>query len=438
MFTINAATGALAFETAPNFEAPIDADGDNVYDVVVTASDGTLSANQSVAITVTNAGENNAPVFVGDGLPEIIAATYSGGQVYQNSGGFNFTTSTTFAVNGGYPYGMDAADVNGDGWLDFAVTGDNGYGRLYLNNGDGTFSDSGNQFPAQFQSSAHFLDVNNDGQLELAFVNIHGSIDIYSDDGTGSYQLTQQVASGTVSMKTGDLNGDGFVDLVLSAPFVSEKIYFNDGTGQFLPSGQQFPALKSYGSVLADLNGDGALDMVVANYTQPSRLYFNNGQGVMVDSGQTFDGSGVVVGDINEDGHTDLIVSNSLGSQVYLNDGAGEFSSSVSMQFQVNQLVDLNGDGHLDAVTNNYPNNLTIHAGDGTGSFNPAGTISGQANTFLVADTALGNSSISVAENSTAVAKLRAFDPNAGQALTYSIIGGADAAGSPSTPRLVR
>ena len=40
-FTIDAATGALIFVAAPDFEAPTDAGGDNVYDVVVSATDGT-------------------------------------------------------------------------------------------------------------------------------------------------------------------------------------------------------------------------------------------------------------------------------------------------------------------------------------------------------------------------------------------------------------
>ncbi|MFN9095273.1 MAG: FG-GAP-like repeat-containing protein, partial [Alphaproteobacteria bacterium] len=47
-------TGAVTFKAAPNFEAPTDAGGNNVYDIIVTASDGTLSSSQNVAITVTD------------------------------------------------------------------------------------------------------------------------------------------------------------------------------------------------------------------------------------------------------------------------------------------------------------------------------------------------------------------------------------------------
>lgn len=53
-FTIDAKTGALAFKTAPDFELPTDAGKNNVYDVIVRASDGTLSDTQSIAVKVTD------------------------------------------------------------------------------------------------------------------------------------------------------------------------------------------------------------------------------------------------------------------------------------------------------------------------------------------------------------------------------------------------
>lgn len=62
LFTIDAATGALSFVTAPDYEWPQDADHDNAYQVTVQASDGTLSATQAVTVTVGNADE--APVIL--------------------------------------------------------------------------------------------------------------------------------------------------------------------------------------------------------------------------------------------------------------------------------------------------------------------------------------------------------------------------------------
>ena len=65
LFRINAQTGVLEFISPPNFEAPTDQNGDNVYDVVVQVSDGTLTDSQTVSVTVTNA--NEAPVITSNG-----------------------------------------------------------------------------------------------------------------------------------------------------------------------------------------------------------------------------------------------------------------------------------------------------------------------------------------------------------------------------------
>jgi Ca2+-binding RTX toxin-like protein len=54
LFAINAVTGALSFLSAPDFEAPADADHNNVYDVIVRASDGTLFAEQEITVNVSN------------------------------------------------------------------------------------------------------------------------------------------------------------------------------------------------------------------------------------------------------------------------------------------------------------------------------------------------------------------------------------------------
>ena len=65
-FTINASTGALSFVSAPDFENPTDVGGNNVYDVIVQASDGGLTDTQSIAVTVT-AVNDNSPVISSNG-----------------------------------------------------------------------------------------------------------------------------------------------------------------------------------------------------------------------------------------------------------------------------------------------------------------------------------------------------------------------------------
>jgi VCBS repeat-containing protein len=60
LFNINATTGAVSFKTPANFESPAPGTN-NVYDFIVTASDGALSATRAVSLTVTDA--NDLPVF---------------------------------------------------------------------------------------------------------------------------------------------------------------------------------------------------------------------------------------------------------------------------------------------------------------------------------------------------------------------------------------
>lgn len=62
--------GALAFVAAPDFEAPADADRNNVYLVQLRVSDGSASSTQDVAITVTNVAEGFAARRVAAGLSQ--------------------------------------------------------------------------------------------------------------------------------------------------------------------------------------------------------------------------------------------------------------------------------------------------------------------------------------------------------------------------------
>ena len=55
--------GMLSFNTPPDFESPADANGDNVYVVIVQASDGSLPDVQAILVTITNIAE---PLLAGD------------------------------------------------------------------------------------------------------------------------------------------------------------------------------------------------------------------------------------------------------------------------------------------------------------------------------------------------------------------------------------
>ncbi|MCK6386645.1 MAG: Ig-like domain-containing protein, partial [Zoogloea sp.] len=57
LFSVDALTGELRFIAAPDHDAPADADGDNIYELVVQVSDGLATASQTLSITVDNLNE---------------------------------------------------------------------------------------------------------------------------------------------------------------------------------------------------------------------------------------------------------------------------------------------------------------------------------------------------------------------------------------------
>src|SRR5262249_31389676 len=78
-FTIDATTGALAFVTAPDYEAPTDSGVNNVYDVTVQVSDGHGGIDtQAIAVTVQDVagvtvnGTPQANTLIGTGESDII------------------------------------------------------------------------------------------------------------------------------------------------------------------------------------------------------------------------------------------------------------------------------------------------------------------------------------------------------------------------------
>jgi hypothetical protein len=64
LFSIDASTGELNFNAAPDFEYPTDANNDNVYEVIVTATDSTsLSTSQNLSVSVTDMIDLSTYIF---------------------------------------------------------------------------------------------------------------------------------------------------------------------------------------------------------------------------------------------------------------------------------------------------------------------------------------------------------------------------------------
>src|SRR5690606_37829302 len=85
-FTIDATSGALSFVSPPDFDAPSDSNGDNVYEVTLGVSDGAASATLALTVTVTGASNSSIQVRrVGTGFIEPIfltGLTDGSGRVY--------------------------------------------------------------------------------------------------------------------------------------------------------------------------------------------------------------------------------------------------------------------------------------------------------------------------------------------------------------------
>ncbi|PTS84480.1 hypothetical protein DBR17_07975 [Sphingomonas sp. HMWF008] len=135
-FTINATTGALAFVSAPNFEAPTDANADNVYQVVVRASDGTLVDSQAISVTVSNVNEAVAITSNGGGDSAALSVGENGSVVTAFTATDLDGTAPTYMIVGG----ADAARFTIDaitGALrfvsapDFEAPGDAGANNVY-------------------------------------------------------------------------------------------------------------------------------------------------------------------------------------------------------------------------------------------------------------------------------------------------------------------
>ena len=107
-FAINASTGALSFLAAPDYEAPSDANADNVYDVTVQASDGSLTASQAIAVMITNVNDNapsitsGSAVSVAENVTAVTAVTASDADLPAQTLTFSITggaDGARFAIN---------------------------------------------------------------------------------------------------------------------------------------------------------------------------------------------------------------------------------------------------------------------------------------------------------------------------------------------------
>ncbi len=314
--------------------------------------------------------DGDLDAFVGN-----IGFTSTSGQpnkIWLNDGTGHFSDSGQ-NLGASQSYRVDLGDVDNDGDLDAFVGNANAQSnKVWLNDGAGTFTDSGQNLGHSHTLGVKLGDLDGDGDLDaFEAVNFNAPNKVWLNDGVGNFvdsgQNLGNSRSGDVAL--GDLDDDGDLDaFVGNSNFSPNKVWLNDGAGNFTDSGQNLGNSQSHGrSVLGDLDGDGDLDAFVGNITQPNKVWLNDGAGTFTDSGQNLGAThsyGIAIGDLDGDGDLDAFAGNGGGSpgKVWINDGSGNFADTVqalgNSSSEGAALGDLDGDGDLDAfVVNNMQPN---------------------------------------------------------------------------------
>ena len=242
--------------------------------------------------------------FNNDGLQDLyFAGNMVPDKLYLNQGNLNFkdVTKTSGIINdGGWSTGVTIADVNNDGHLDIYVSrelyDDKPEWRtnlLYVNNGDGTFTESAKTFgvdDSQRTRHATFLDYDKDGFLDL-------------------FLLTQPPNPGGYSEFSGT---------TLLKPEYHLRLFKNTGENSFIDVSEETGIKRTgfpNGVSASDINNDGWTDLYVTNdFYAPDFLFINNQDGTFTNNIESavnhmpYYSMGVDVADINNDGLLDLFV----------------------------------------------------------------------------------------------------------------------------------
>ncbi len=308
------ATDAGAAKGTPSVTAPA---GPVLFEKLAPASTGVTFSNDLPEAPEFNILNylyyyNGGGVAVGDvngdSLPDLyFSSNVNQNRLYINKGDFHFEDVTAKAGVGGPPgwkTGVTMADVNGDGRLDIYVSAVSylsmhGRNMLYINNGDGTFTDRAESYGLAhvgFSTQSAFFDYDGDGDLDMFLL---------------SHSTHTERAIGNASKRD------------VRNPRAGGRLFRNDN-GHFADVSAEagiFGGIEGYGLglVVSDLNLDGCPDVYVANdFQEQDFLYYNTcrkrfDESIAKATGHTSRFSmGVDAADLNNDGRPDLVVGDML------------------------------------------------------------------------------------------------------------------------------
>jgi hypothetical protein len=229
-------------------------------------------------------------------------------------GGFRDVTDEVGLANpDGKSLGVAVEDFNGDGWPDIAVSNDTYQNFLYLNDADGTFTDTALPAGVAFDEFGRaragmgidVADVTSSGRLSIAIGNFSNEpVSLYTQIGDGVFQdlagsarLTRSTLLPlTFGLLFADLDLDGYPDLLLGNGHiepdinaVQQDVTFaqppqflqNDRRGQFVDvtgqvGGGFAQPIVARGIATADIDRDGDLDLVFSVNGGPVKLLRND------------------------------------------------------------------------------------------------------------------------------------------------------------------
>ncbi len=271
---------------------------------------------------------------VGYGMHHDYSSTDFGDQLIETAlgdgTGVNWTPWDDGLATNGEDYGMfatDFADINNDGYLDIgslSFGSGNGF-HIYLNNGDGTWTQS-YQYGGPTSNSNegfHFGDINKDGFSDCVVTQEGGYV--FFGDGNGNFTMAvynmPYYYIPALDVALGDVDGDGGKDIALINNDGDVEVWiFNENNEQWvnysgnLPIGSNFERLD-----LFDLDNDGNIDLLASGKGQ-LRIWSGDGNGnwnlettMSTAYGNAYTNAFRVGGDIDHNGFADIAIVQETG-----------------------------------------------------------------------------------------------------------------------------